>query len=229
MAAFSTIAAVGAGVASTAAGVASASAQGSAARRATDAQVQANRESIAFQREQLDRAEKLFQQNREDLEPFRESQLLALQKLVENADPNSEFANTERQVATSAIQRQLASQGLLRSKRQVDLLSNLETGLNRNRLATLGGIAGNNATQSIAASRAQQAGLATGVGQNIGNTLSASGNATAQGILNSANATTNALATINSGVQGTLGNIVTANQNESLLKQLEALRKSLGG
>jgi len=156
-------------------GIHQARATESAANTAADAQrdgmtsqERIAREGMAAQKEQAATAqaflEKQSAQARADLEPFRQSQVSALGKLQGLSEAGNPFEGQQRQVATQQIQQQLAAQGLLRSKNQTDLLSNLEMGLAQqnyqNRVGLLGSLSGTGAAQSMA-------GIATGLGQGV--------------------------------------------------------------
>ncbi len=182
---------------------------------AVDKQTKAQNDSIKFQQEQAAKAEQFLRdqssQARQDLQPFRNSQVNALNQLNQLADPNSSLANAQRDVATQAIQRQLAAQGLLRSKKQSDLLGGLELGLAQQRAGILQGLAGTGAAQ-------QQAQISQGLGQglannvlNLGNQVGSSfqniGQIQGQGAIANANAFTGGLAGLNNSIQGTFGAI----------------------
>jgi AraC-like DNA-binding protein len=225
---------VGAGVVGAGSSLAGSIIGGNAAGDAAAAGLQGTRESIAAQREQSDKAIKALQDQssiaRQDLEPFRQAQVSALGQLQAYADPNSAYFQTQRKQATEAIQRQLAAQGLLRSKNQVDLLSNLETGLQQNQLGVLGGIAGNGAAQSLAGLAQQlgvgSAGIYGGLGQQLGSSFQAGGQIAGQARLGQAQATVGGINGLNNAFQGTLGNFLAAQVQQGQLAQLKAL---LGG
>lgn len=170
--------------------VASGAIASSSASDAEQAQIRAQREAITAQRAESERARQFIRegvtQAREDIQPFREAQLGALQQLQGIADPQGELAQAERGQATQAIQRQLSAQGLLRSRRQVDLLSNLELGLLRRRSDILGGLAGSGAAQQQAQLSAGQgaglAGITQQFGAQIGSAFQNIGQAQAAGI-----------------------------------------------
>jgi len=170
-----TIVAAGAAAGSTGGGILSAvlgaNAQRDASTIASDAQrealgAQRDRlaESIAAQEKMTDKAAAfLREQNqiaRGDLAPFREAQLSALEQLKGLTDPNSEYYKAQRERSTQAIQQQLAAQGLLRSRNQSDLLTNLELGLNEQRQNILGNMANIGAVQG-------SANLSSGLGQTL--------------------------------------------------------------
>lgn len=182
-----------------------------------------------------------YDQSRKDLQPFMQSQLAALGKANELTDPNNPAYQAQRAQMTQQIQRQLAAQGLLRSKNQVDLLSNLELGLEQQRIGQINALANTGATQQGAA-LAQQfgGGLANayqGIGQSIGSTLSGLGGAQAQGLANVGNILGQqslqqgqiwgGLTTqLGNTAQGTYGNYV-AQQNQA--QQMALLAKLMGG
>jgi|GEM_PF-6892766 len=167
-----------------------------AANTAADAQRDAlrsnetlTREGIASQKEQSEKAlaylERQSAQSRTDLEPFRNAQLGALSQLDALSQQGNPFEAQQRQVATQQIQQQLAAQGLLRSKSQVDLLSNLELGINEqnynrrtNLLSMLAGTGGaqQNSSQAIGVGQTG-AGVYTGLGAQLGSSF---GNLAAQ-------------------------------------------------
>lgn len=208
--------------------------QKSAAEDATNAQVTANRESIAAQKEAADKAIGFAREQagiaRQDLAPFRESQLQALTQLQGLADPNSKFFTQQRDIATQAIQRQLSAQGLLRSNAQADQLGSLEAGLAQNRAQILGGLAGTGAVQSsagISAGLGQQlAAIQGGYGQQVGSSLQALGQTIAQGRLAQGQALAGAVQGIGGAFQGTLGNYLAANNQQQLF---DLLRGAGGG
>lgn len=221
---------IGAGVASAAGSVAGAAIGSGAASDAASAQVLANRESIAAQKEMTQKAldfyGKQYSQARQDLEPFREAQISALRDLQGFTDANSEFYQNERQQATEAIQRQLAAQGLLRSRKQVDLLSGLESDLTRSRLNVLGSLAGNNAAQQ-ASTLAQTYGsvgaqsLAT-LGQNIGSSFQNMGQAQANAALQQGQLWSGAVQGVGNTLSGLAGDV-------SLLPAYKRIYGRLGG
>lgn len=149
----------GAAIGADAAGDA-ANTQANATRDSIAAQERMANAAIAAQREQAAIA-------RQDLQPFRDSQLRAVTGLEQLAQAGNPFEQAQRAKATQAIQANLAAQGLLRSKNQVDLLSGLETDLAaqayQQRAGILGGLAGTGAAQNAA-------GIATNLGAGIANT-----------------------------------------------------------
>lgn len=197
----------------------------SATGDATAAQLAANDKTLAFQKDQAAKAEKFLREQtalaRQDLQPFRDSQLAATQQLQGLADPNSELFQQQRSINTQAIQRQLAAQGLLRSRNQSDLLSNLEIGLNQSRAGILGQLSGMGAAQG-------QAGIAQGLGgslnslyqnttEGIGSSLQNVGRLQAGGILGQAQALTGMIGGINNSIQGGIGSFMQQQQNQGLL------------
>ena len=207
-----------------------------AAGGAADKATQAQREAIAAQKEQAARAEAFQREQagiaRADLQPFRDAQLGALGQLQGMADPNSAFATAQRDQATQAIQRQLAAQGLLRSKKQSDLLGNFELGLMNQRAGILQGIAGGGAAQ-------QQAGISQSLGQglagnavNLGNQIGSSfqniGQIQAQGGMAQAQAIQGGLAGLNNAIQGTFSGVAAQQQNQFQNDFLKAWAKKQG-
>ena len=179
---------------------------------ATNAQVQANRESIAFQREQAEKAAAL-------LEPFRQVQLGAVGQIQQLTTPGSDLENQQRRVATQAMQRELASQGLLRSGAQARGLGNLELGLAEQRYSRLNQLAGLGAAQG-------QAGIYQGLGQGIGNSLMQQGQIQAQGALAQGQASAGMFSGVGNVIQGTLGNLVADRRYRD---ELAFLNKRFGG
>jgi len=190
--------------------------QSSAAGGAQEAQVTAQREAITAQREESERARQFIRegtaQARADIEPFRQAQVSALQQLQGIADPQGELAQAEREQATQTIQRQLSAQGLLRSRRQTDLLQNLELGLLQRRSNILGGLAGSGAAQQQAQlSAGQGAGLAQlsqQFGAQIGSAFQNIGEVQAGGALGRGQALGGAFQGIGNIAQGTAGNLI---------------------
>lgn len=229
MAIGTTAALIGGGAILGAAGsVASGAMQSSAARSAAEAQLIAQREAIAAQREQSARAEAFMreqaEQARADLQPFRESQLRALGQLEGLADPGSNIYQQQRGAATTAIQRQLAAQGLLRSGRQTAALTDLELGLAMQRQQILGGLAGTGAGQAYAGIAGQLGGQlganAINFGQQLGTSFQNMGAINANAITGQANAWGNALAGINNAAQGAAGQYVNWTLQNQLLQSL---------
>lgn len=237
MPALTTAAIVGGGALAAGGSIAAGAIGASAAGDAADAQTQATRESIAAQREMAEKAAALFREQagiaRDDLAPFRESQLSALQQLAQYADPNSAYYNQERDVGTQAIQRQLAAQGLLRSKKQSDLLTDLELGMQRNRLSTLQSLAGTGAVQSSAGiSQGLGQGLANiygGLGNQVGSGLQQLGQIAGQSRMAQANAWSGALGGFNNAIQGSVGGLLNLNAQKQQLLYNQQLLKSLTG
>jgi hypothetical protein len=158
---------------SAAGSVAGGAMQKGAANDAASASLQGQREALAFQKEQAARQEELFKQYtdqaRADLAPLRDAQLGAVSQLQGFADASNPIYQAERDQSTQAIQRQLASQGLLRSKKQSDLLSNLELGLTQQRQSVLGGLAGLGAVESTANLSSGLGSALAGVSGNLSN------------------------------------------------------------
>lgn len=205
MSAGSATALIAGGIAASGA-VAGAAINSSAAGDATNSQLQAQRESIAFQKEQAAKAEAALQ-------PFRDSQLNAMQQLQGLADPNSQLFQAQRNLSTQAIQRQLSAQGLLRSRNQSDLLSNLEVGLAQNRANILGGLANTGAGQSLA-------GVYQNTGNSVGSSLAQIGQTIGAGQMAGANALNSGIQGVNNAFQGAIGGYQSYQQNQSLLKLL---------
>lgn len=203
------------------------------------------RESIEAQQgygqKAIDAFTNAYNQSRQDLQPFVQSQLAALGQANQLTDPNNPAYQAQRQQMTQQIQRQLAAQGLLRSKNQVDLLSNLELGIEQQRIQQINALAGTGAAQQ-GAQMGQQfgAGLAgayQGMGQQVGSTLSGLAGAQSQGITNIGNIMGQqaiqqgqiwgGVATgIGNIAQGTYGNYITQ-QNQA--KQMQLLQGLLAG
>lgn len=211
--------AIGAGAAA-AGTVGSGLIQKGAAEDAAQAQAQATDKSIEFQKQEGERARQFIReqsnQARSDLQPFRDAQLSALGRLQASLDPNSQTTQLERQQATQAIQRTLAAQGLLRSRKQSDLLQDLELGLLRRRDSINQGILGLGAAQAQAnianATGSSLANLSQQLGQNIGTSFVQGGQAAAQGFLNSGSATAGIFSGLNNVAQGTLSNALLFGQ-----------------
>lgn len=237
MPAFSTIALSVGALASAGSTLAASSAQGDAADRATEAQLQATRESIAAQKEQNARAEALLRefagQAREDLAPIREAQQRAITGLEGLTDPNSEIYGQQRDQATQAIQRQLAAQGLLRSGQQGNQLQNLELGLAQQRANILGSLAGTGATQATAGISSQLggglAGLAQGLGQQIGSSFQQQGQLNANNFIAQGNNTANTIGGIAGAFNGALGGISSAYAGQQQADLLNAILGKGGG
>lgn len=217
--------------------------QSKSARKASSDQLQAAREAIAAQREGADKAAEVFrEQNREardfleqsferarqDVAPFRDIQLEALNRANALADPNSSATNAQRNFATKQVQRQLASQGLLRSGRQAGVLADVEQNFaeqqfNRaNQLANLGAAQqlGNLDVQLGAALAQNAAGLGQNLGSlfgnlgsNIGNVIQTGAAGAAQATLQAGQARAQTLAGINNAFQAGGANFL-AYQNQ---------------
>ena len=163
------------------------------------AQKEAQQRAIAEYRAGTDRGVNAinqgFAQGRTDLAPLRDAQAYGVDQiraqLGEVSDPNNPLYNQQRDVATQALQRQLAAQGLLRSKSQVDLLGNLELGLAQQRAqqrSQLAGYLGGLGAIERSAGLSAQQGLSTGnlyagLGNTLGGLESQYGNIYAQGQL----------------------------------------------
>lgn len=213
-------------------------AQVGAANNAANAQLAATQASIAAQEQMADKAAGLFtqytNQARADLAPFRQAQLDALAKAQGLTDPNNPYYQQQEQYNTTAIQRQLASQGLLRSKSQVDLLTNLQLGLNQQRTNEINAIAGNGAVQQsaqLSQGLGSQLGslygqLGGGLGSsyqqqgtNLGNIYLGMGQAIGQGAAAQGQIAAGMVNGIGNTVQGTIGNYLS----------LSMLNKMMGG
>lgn len=156
-----------------AATVASTEIQANAAEDAANSQLDAQGRAIAAQGDYASMAAAEYRRQydtaRSDLEPFRQAQLGALKQSQGLTDINNPYYQEQRDVNTTAIQRQLAAQGLLRSKKQSDLLTNLELGLNQQRTQQVNSLSQIGAVQ-------QGANLALGYGSQIGQLYSQTGN-----------------------------------------------------
>lgn len=204
------IGALAGGALSAGGSIAGAAIGSSAAGSAADAQLQGTRESITAQKEAAARAEALLREfngtARADLEPVRSAQTGALTALQGLTDPNNAFYQQQRQVNTQAIQRQLAAQGLLRSRAQGDQLSQLELGLNQQRVGTLQGLAGLGGLQQLSSLSSglgsNLAGIQGGLGQQIGSAFQQQGQIQAQAGMQSANAWQGGLAGLGNALSG---------------------------
>jgi hypothetical protein len=181
-----------------------ASATRDAAQAGADAQTEGARIQERIAREGLDFQKQQADLARQDLAPIREAQTYGLDQLKLMAGGTNPLEQQQRAMATQQIQQQLASQGLLRSKSQVDLLSNLELGFNQqnqdrrlNILGMLSGTGGGQSSANILAGLGQSGGAALGnLGASIGSSFANAGNMIAQGGLQ-------ATQQILQGVQGT--------------------------
>lgn len=198
---------------------------------AGQAQLQAQRESIAAQTRQSEEALKFLREqaaiSREELAPLREIQVGALEQLRGLATPGSPLEQAQRTQATTQIQRQLAAQGLLRSGTQVQGLTNLELGLAQQRQNILAGLAGTGGAQGLAGIAGQlgagQAQIATGLGQQIGTSLGQQGRILGQQALGGAAATQAQIGGVTSALGATLGAFAPPSQFQ------QALISALGG
>ena len=210
----------------------------SAAEKAADVQLQGQREAIEAQRTAAGEARGFLQQQtaaaREELAPFRESQLAALQQLQGLADPESALAGQQRQRAQTNLQRQLSAQGLLRSGTQTRGLADIELGLEQQRAQLLGGLAGTGAVQASAGLTSQLggqlAGIQTGLGQQIGSAFQAGGQVRGQQQLAAGRASGGLL----SGLIGTAGGLaenIFPDPRQKRLADLQerALESLIGG
>jgi hypothetical protein len=205
-----------------------------AAGNAANAQLQGTRESIAAQKEAAAKAEGFLREQsgiaRQDLEPFRQSQLAALGQANALTDPNNPVYSAERSQMTQAVQRQLAAQGLLRSKKQVDLLGNLELGIEQQRIGQINALAGNGAAQAQAGISQNLggglAGLQGQLGQQLGSSFQQLGQIQGQNALAQGQALSQGLVGVGNAIQGGVGSIIGYNNQQS---QLALLQKYLGG
>ena len=216
-----TAALIGAGVGALGS-VAGAAIQSGAAGEAQKAQTAASERAIQAQREQQAQALQFLEQQRTDLQPFREAALGATQELQGLSDPNSLIFQAQRERGTEQIQRQLAAQGLLRSTAQGDQLSNLEVGIDQNRAQILQALSGNGAPGQFAGVAGQQAGAAAGFGQQLGASFNQQGQIAAQGALNQGKIASGGLSQVGNIFQATL-------DSQNKMKQREAYLKLLGG
>jgi hypothetical protein len=183
------------------------------AGNAASAQERATRDSLKMQqrmaREGMAYAERQAELSRKELAPFRELQLRALGQVSELSDPNSALARAERSRATEAVQRQLAAQGLLRSRAQGDSLANMELGFASENFNRQNALAGIGAAQGIAAGYQGlgQQGLSSysNLGQSIGQTIQAGGAGQAQAYMAGANAIQGGFQIANNSFQSILG------------------------
>lgn len=180
-------------VASSSAADNAADAQVEASGQASAAQLQAQRESIAFQREMADRA-------RADQEPWRQAGIGALNRLAGTSDftgsdlandPGYQFGLNE---GLKGVQHSAAAQGSLLSGATLKALNRYgqdyagtkfndafnRDAANKNRLASLAGIG-----QTASNANSQNA---FSLGANVGNGMMATGNALAQNALGVGNA-----------------------------------------
>jgi hypothetical protein len=161
-------------------------------REALAAQERLAREGIAYQERQanssLDFLKQQYQDAQGQLKPYGEIQLDATKQLAGFQDANNPIYQQQRDRMTQAIQQQLAAQGLLRSGRQTASLTDLELGLNQQRLGVSQGLAGLGAAQNSAGLSQQYggqvAGIQQGLGQSVGSSLSGIGGAQAQSATN---------------------------------------------
>lgn len=178
---------LGAGAMSAMGARAAGKAQSAAAKRGIEAQVQANRESIEFQKQQ-------FALQRELMDPFREAGLVGLEQMMAlggMSGPEAEAAAIQQiaegepfkfyeQQATQGILGGASATGGLRGgnvQRQLaEIRPNLLNSLVNERYSRLAGLS--SAGQSAAAG---QGSAAMALGANVGNTLLNRGQAIAQG------------------------------------------------
>ena len=161
-------------------------------REAMAAQERMAREGIAYQERQanqsLDFLKQQYQDAQGQLKPYGDIQLDATKQLAGFQDASNPIYQAQRERMTQAIQQQLAAQGLLRSGRQTESLTDLELGLNQQRLGVSQGLAGLGASQGLAGLSQQYganvAGVQNGLGQSVGSSLSGIGGAQAQSATN---------------------------------------------
>lgn len=220
-----------AGVIAAGAAVAASKISSDASNAATDASIWGVKQQVNAQETAADKAAAAIsgsaQQARQDLAPFRAAQLAALGQAQDLTNINSQFYNGQREVNTMAIQRQLAAQGLLRSKKQSDLLTNLELGLDQQRAQQVNSLANLGAVQQTAQ---LDQGLGQGLaqiysnqGQNVGSAFQAIGQISAQGRMAQGQATASALTGIANAAQGTYGNYLGQENQTNQMKLLQAL------
>ena len=234
--------------------------QAKAANRASALQLQAAREAIAAQREGADKAADVlteqsnlsrdflresFDKAREQVlnDPFRQAGQRALSQLEGLTQPGSALESQQRNAAQSQIQRQLASQGLLRSGRQASALTDLELGFAGQRQNLLQGLAGlgqntastlSNLDLQLGAALSQNAqglgnqvgGIFGNLGTNIGQSLQTGAAGASQGLIGAGQAQSAQLAGFNNAFQGGLANFLSyQNQqnNQALLARQNAL------
>lgn len=169
---------------------ANAAAQGQ--KEALASQERLAREGIAYQERQastsLDFLKQQYADAQKQLQPYGDIQLDATKQLAGFQDANNPIYQAQRDRMTQAIQQQLAAQGLLRSGRQTESLTDLELGLNQQRLGVSQGLAGLGASQGLAGLSQQYganvAGVQNGLGQSVGSSLSGIGGAQAQSATN---------------------------------------------
>ena len=190
---------------------------------AAEAQLIASREALAAQKEQAATAQDFLQKQsdlaREELKPFQQSQLRALQGLEGLSQFGNPLEQANRAQSTEAIQRQLSAQGLLRSTTQGDQLSNLEVGLAGNRANILQQLAGTGAVQE-GSSILQNLGTGgANIQSNLGNQLSAGllnqGNINAANFQNQANIGAGQSSGVGNALQELFGGIGTSIQNNA--------------
>lgn len=221
-----------------------------AQEKALQTQERLARESIAaqtkFGQKALDAYTAQYNQSRADLQPFQQAQLAALQQAQGLTDANNPIYQQRRQQVTQAIQRQLAAQGLLRSKNQLDLLTGAELGLEEQRIGQINALANLGAVQAGAAGAQQYgqglASLYSGQGQQIGSTLSGLAGMQGQGIAQIGQIYGNAAAQqgqiwagalqgVGNIAQGTYGNMLAYQQfqqNQKLVDRLTGGGAALG-
>ncbi len=199
------------------ASVIGADAQGAAGRTAENTQRDAlaqqerlAREGMAYQERQanssLDFQRQQYNDAQAQLRPYGDIQLQATKDLQGFTDPNNPIYQQQRQQMTQQLQQQLAAQGLLRSRDQVDNLGNIELGLNQQRLGVQQGLAGLGASQGLAGLSQQYGQNVAGIQNNLGSQVGSQFGAMGQNAL----ASGQSLAQLNSqrilaGAQGTQG------------------------
>lgn len=222
-------------------GIASGLIGAGAADDAANAQAGATRESIAAQERMAEKAIAAQREQagiaRDDLSPFRASQLKALGGLEQLAEAGNPFEKQQRERATQAIQAQLAAQGLLRSKKQVDLLGNLETDLAsqafQQRAGILSGLAGTGAVQTSAGiSQGLGSGIAGtygALGSGVGSSLQQLGQQIGAGQIGRANAIGGIFSGVNNAFQGTLAGLNAQGMQQQNMDFQNAILSKYGG
>jgi hypothetical protein len=184
---------------------------------------------IAGQREGADKSAALLKdfygQSQAQLKPFMDAQLGALKQEQGFTDPNNPIYQQERTQMTNAIQRQLAAQGLLRSKNQTDLLTNMELGLNQQRMGTINSLANIGAVQQGAANTQ---GLGSSLASIYGGAAQNIGQAQAQGALASGQAIGGMFTGLGNAVQGAYGNYLAGNRWDQQMGLLKGLLPGAG-
>jgi hypothetical protein len=225
--------------------------QMTAEEKAQKSQEDLAREGMQFQQTQATRADQLLRdfnsQAQTQLKPFQDAQLAALQQAQGLTDANNPYYQQQQAQGTQAIQRELAAQGLLRSKNQVDLLTNLQLGLNQQRVSQVNSIANLGAVQQGAQNTMQLGGgladIANTLGANVGssfqalgaanaNSLARMGQISAQGTLQQGQIWGGLANQFGNIAQGTLGNYQSQQNQQwqqNFLQQLIGGNKAFSG